>query len=273
MKKVHREAFVGSLTPARFAPYLKEASDFFKTSGEQEEKALELYIWATELAGLYQIQIAFLEVALRNALSQQLAAWNKAQPSEKGIHFSSDWTSQRAEGLRDLVNSRNISAAIIQAKQDKPWKESYKPSYDDIISKLTFGFWHSLLVDETTVTTHVSFRGLSDEERRSKVRARRLRNRRRDRLWKDALHKAFPYRETGGSLEAERGQIARQVDSIRTLRNRIAHHDNILQVHYTERNADIRSLLQSMGSSPYKALVYLKLEEHLSLDPRKYWST
>lgn len=49
MEKAQRKAFVGSLTPARFAPYLKEAD-------EQEEKALELYIWATELAGLYQIK-------------------------------------------------------------------------------------------------------------------------------------------------------------------------------------------------------------------------
>lgn len=276
MRPSEQAAFISSLTPQRFEPYLNKAKEHFDTPEEQEKKALELYIWASGLAGFYQTQILYLEVALRNALSHQLEIWNEAQPDEldaagNTITFTREWTGERAGILRDIVNPNNIKTAIYTAKLEKEWTPSYSPNHDDIISKLMFGFWSSLVTNETTDFRHISFNGLDTAKREEKRRDRRRRNRRRTKLWKDCLQHAFPHRDITKPLEAQRGEISRQIEQVRTIRNRTAHHDNILGLAYTSCANDIDSLLKSIGGADYRPLNYVALQEHLDKDPRLKW--
>lgn len=70
-----------------------------------------------------------------------------------------------------------------------------KESRHQIVAHLSFGFWTGLV-------------GSKYEE-----------------LWRSTLHKAFP-----GAPNGQRKRVAGQIDAIRSFRNRIAHHDSLLNV-------------------------------------------
>ena len=57
---------------ARLAPYLQEADG-------DDERACELYLWVTDLAGALFSTIAFVEVGLRNSMDRKLRVWNDKQ--------------------------------------------------------------------------------------------------------------------------------------------------------------------------------------------------
>lgn len=61
---------------ARLAPYLEDARG-------DALRATQLYLWAADLAGVLYSGIAFVEVAVRNAIDFQLCQWNERQ-SELG---------------------------------------------------------------------------------------------------------------------------------------------------------------------------------------------
>jgi hypothetical protein len=71
------------LSPARMAPYLAESKGDL-------ERAADLYLWATELAGALHAQISFVELAVRNAIDPHLGAWNVAKGGPP------EWTNRRA---------------------------------------------------------------------------------------------------------------------------------------------------------------------------------
>ena len=65
---------------ARLAPYLQEADG-------DDERACELYLWVTDLAGALFSTIAFVEVGLRNSMDRKLRVWNDKQ----GIDYGEEW--------------------------------------------------------------------------------------------------------------------------------------------------------------------------------------
>lgn len=62
---------------ARLAPYLQEADG-------DDERACELYLWVTDLAGALFSTIAFVEVGLRNSMDRKLRVWNDKQGIDYG---------------------------------------------------------------------------------------------------------------------------------------------------------------------------------------------
>ena len=56
------------------------------------QRAAELYEWSNKLAGAWHSHIAYVEVAVRNAIDRQLCTWNASQVRPDGSRYSRDWT-------------------------------------------------------------------------------------------------------------------------------------------------------------------------------------
>ncbi|MDX6743047.1 hypothetical protein [Actinocorallia sp. A-T 12471] len=110
-----------TLSAPRFAPYLRH------TAGDAD-RAGRLYWWNIEAAGAFYGPLHCLEVALRNALHDCLAA-----------HFGrADWW--EAAPLK-RPNRHQVRAAEAKART----KTRGRWTADDVVAELSFGFWVSLL--------------------------------------------------------------------------------------------------------------------------------
>lgn len=140
-----------SLSQDRLQSYLSAA-------GGDQTKALQLYIWNTQLsAALYQ-PLQGLEITLRNAFHRQLL-----------LTYGNDWYDQIPQILSDKSNDN-----ITKAKNDITSRgKSATPSR--IIAELSFGFWVSLL--------GYGRKGNNNYEMK---------------LWRPALYKAFPNKPAKG---------------------------------------------------------------------------
>lgn len=240
---VSQSALGALLGQARLATYLQAA-------GGDVDRAADLYLWATELSGALHAQISFVEIAVRNAIDPQLATWNSAQ----GPDFGPDWT--RAFGaaplLYTLLKSELRSARtwaqkdVDQRHRDHP-RHATAVTHDDVVAQLTFGAWVKVI------------RPLSNTESDDRHRQ----------LWHEALHRAFP--QTTGT-DADRVAIGRQLETLRKLRNRVAHHDNLLNVEITRRLNGMLSLLAKIDHSyPGLAAARSRLRRLHRQDPRRHW--
>ena len=237
-----------SLSEERFKPYLVEAQKYFNAPAEANERALELYSWAAELAGMFHTQISYVEVATRNALSLELSNWSAARGHSK------KWTRRnRDSDLYQIVNQPDIGRAIGLIKREKV--RSYNPTHDDIIAKLTFSFWVNLVKDQKQPSDTV-----------------------RQLLWEQSLNYAFSYSQDHDEhgrldLEKTRRLTADQLSSVLTLRNRIAHHDNLLRVQYELLIHRIYAVLGRIGGENLtQSIDPAPLRAHIAVDPRNSWS-
>ncbi|UGT57606.1 hypothetical protein [Nocardia asteroides] len=94
-----------------------------------------------------------------------------------------------------------------------------RESRHQIVAGLSFGFWSGLL------------------------------GRKYEQLWRDCLHRAFPY-STG-----QRKQLAAAVEGVRKFRNRLAHHDSLLNV---DVPFEIRRVLEVAGFIDVSAAKWLR---------------
>jgi hypothetical protein len=211
-------------------------------------RAADVYLWATELAGALHAQISFVELAVRNALDSQIQAWNVAQGGP------AEWTAAGAAqaDLYSLLKG-SLSQARDRAKSDAAMRGPHHPrhaaqiTHDDMVAQLTFGTWVKVL------------RPLSTTESSA----------RQELLWKDQLHHAFPH---AGSDDAARSALGNQLDSIRYLRNRVAHHDNLLTVNVARRLRDMLSVLAKIDQD-YATLAMARstVRRLVREDPRRTW--
>lgn len=238
-----------SLSEERFAPYRHEAEKHFTSILEINERALELYCWAADLAGMFYTQILYVEVAARNAINRELTSWNATHRGG-----AKNWTrsDRRHSDLNHIINSHDIGKAISLIRREK--LGTYHPKHPDIIAKLTFSFWVNLIKDQTQPSD--SFR---------------------KRLWEEGLNKAFPYAQENNEqgqldLEKTRRLVADQLSSILTLRNRIAHHDNLLGIDHELLIHRMYAILGRIGGENLTQSVdAAPLRAHLAKDPRKHW--
>ena len=77
------------------------------------QRAAELYEWSNKLAGAWHSHIAYVEVAVRNAIDRQLCTWNASQVRPDGTPYSGDWT--RANE-RSTPSSAGASLKPMQAQ-------------------------------------------------------------------------------------------------------------------------------------------------------------
>lgn len=184
-------ALLRAISADRIAAYRAAAQD-------DDQSAAELYVWDRNVSMALLADIAILEVALRNAMHTAL---------------SNDTTPRWFEHLSlDHRSTRHFSRATESVRRSG-FTDKHHPSYPGrVIARCSLGTWLNLLD-----------RGgqLTGSEKRADYEA----------LWRRCLHKAFP----GAPAEAKRGAqrasrswVYSKVLRVNILRNRIAHHEPLV---------------------------------------------
>lgn len=188
--------------------------------------AARLYLWGVDLAGAWHSHLSHVEVAARNAMDRELRVWNASQTAADGRALSADWT--RDQGAAPLLYTV-IGRKIIQARRDarrtadarppEHPRHGAAPQHDDVVAQLMFGTWTQLLRSPGWTAPTAAQRE----------------------LWEACLHRAFPGAPSGlqGLTEVGAG-----LETLRVLRNRVAHHENLFSV---DTPARLRGSLTLLG--------------------------
>jgi len=183
-----RAALCRAISPDRLATYTSAAA-------ARGCDVLDLYIWDRDVAAAAMADIAILEVAMRNAMSAQLA-----QRASRA-----DWYS-----INIGLDTRSL-AAVTKAWGQVP-QASRTPGR--VTAQLMFGFWRELLEAGGSI-------GVGPLKQPTDYEA----------IWRSDLRKAFP---GGRSLASSEGsQFTRTwtlgiVKDVHALRNRAAHHEPLV---------------------------------------------
>lgn len=225
----------------RLAPYLEAASG-------HAQRAADLYLWANELAGALHSTIAHVEIGVRNAISPRLGRWNAAQGEPHGA----DWAlhGMAAPLLYELLGEKKLRFARDSASDEARRRPRQHPRFraavtnDDVIAQLTFGTWVRIVAPVF---------GSHDVQ---------------ERLWEEGVKNAFP-----GLREPDRVKLGQQLERVRRLRNRVAHHDNLLGVEVDHRLNDMLAILRAIDPSlPALAMARSRVRAVLHADPRRSWT-
>ena len=228
---------------ARFAPYLREAHGDI-------DRARELYLWAADLAGALFSTIAFVEVGLRNSMDRKLRAWNDQQ----GPEYRMDWALGKGAAplLYDLVTHKSLAVAQNFASEQSRLRPKTHPrrlaavTHDDVVSHFMFGTWVYLIKPRVWNQSQQC-----------------------QQLWQECLSDAFPYADPSDS---GRERLASQLDRVRKLRNRVAHHENLLSVDVRWRLRDMLGILALLDPKlPDLAMQGNRVRSLVRTDPRRSW--
>lgn len=210
------------LHPVRLATYSRRC-------GNDPFQALELYKWNLQLSAAFQQVLAITEVALRNAIDDQLRTWNAAQPhhTHVGGTHSTDWLLDPARPLNSMTRDSRRTAGKHALEADGS-RETGHPrkgaavTHDDILAQITFGVWPKLLP--------------TPDPSDANYRARQV-------LWRQALRHGFPHNTNdpdGFILSARAGRL-------HGLRNRVSHMEPLLNVNIVARHNDALRLLGAIS--------------------------
>lgn len=204
------------LSEARFQTYRQCTSS--------DEEAFALYLWNLRLTGGVFEMIGIVEIALRNAIDEQLRIWNVLQPPRQGQIYDDKWLKSPARPLWAILNTHTQNGvkstyndAKYRAVQDSNLRHPGHPrhnhpvTHDDALAHVTFGLWPRFFPDARLENVDLS--SLTADARR-KESAKRV-------IWDQALCHAFPGQ--GRSYT-----IAHWVERIHALRNRVAHHEPLI---------------------------------------------
>lgn len=207
-------------------------STYLRAAGGDFHRALRLYDWNADVSAAVFRDIGHLEVALRNTCDRALSAGFKGDwtaGSALQILFPRHMKLDKPGGKRRDVNEPQRKM-VQKARDSCTSEESPIPEHGKIVAELMFGFWTSLF-----------------ESKFEKF------------VWVPYLHLAFP----DGT---DRTQLADTLRDIREVRNRIAHHENVLTGGHAA-NRQIASLMKMI--SPEAAAHTAKTSQVDSLLRRK----
>jgi len=115
------DALEKAFTPQRLSPYKIRAKNNL-------EKALDFYIWNTQVGQALYAPLQTLEVAMRNSINRELVA-----------KFSDKWYENKTPVLFDEKQFEKITSAI------KRYDKGGPVPLNHIVSDLSFGFWSNLI--------------------------------------------------------------------------------------------------------------------------------
>ncbi len=227
------------LSQSRLAPYM-DACD------KDPDRAWALYLWANELSGAFHSLIAHFEIAVRNALSAQLVVWNVKNGGEP------EWSEEhKTQGIlyellkSDLTQARKRAKKAAAARPLSHPRRNADPVHDDIVSQLMFGSWQKLLVPLSA----------NESDSRQKL------------LWKNCLRDAFPQ---ANPSDASRVHLGERLDSVRRLRNRVSHHDNLLLVNPKHRISEMLGFVHKIDKDfPRLIMAGSRVRPVTRQDPRR----
>ena len=186
MEQELRDALNRSISIDRIRTYRSATND--------DNAALDLYLWDRDIATAFLRDLAILEVALRNSMSAQLAH-----------RWGPDWYSNPAMPLDDR-SSRALAKAWTEIKEPK--------TAGKLAAQCMFGFWRDLL-------DKGDFIGSAPRRIRCDYEV----------LWRGVLDRAFPGGRQQARLEGKRWSRTYALDvvsRVKALRNRVAHHEPLV---------------------------------------------
>jgi hypothetical protein len=220
------------LSAARFETYLR-------ASAGDRAGALHLYAWNAEVSAAFSPPLQIAEVAIRNAIAEALERSYKTSAWHESKTFAADLKDPEIgfSPRKDLTTARKtaerqIRAVLVReqkkAESDAGRRKKFQPKLQaaavvvpvgKVIAELRFAFWVSLLT-----ASH------------------------QERLWDDQLRSAFPYLPGAAGdhagVSAARKILHDDVDAIRTLRNRIAHHEPVQRYRLPD---EVRRIIRVVG--------------------------
>lgn len=216
------------LSAGRFATYLQAA-------GGSRKRALALYEWNAKLSAAFLRDLSHLEVGFRNACDAQLSAatvsgdehWTDDATLLKLFPVTMRWNpskGRREDANKPPRSSVQRAAQKVTPTQATPGGPGSKPLPGKVIAEIMFGFWTYLAADIHEKT-----------------------------IWVPYLHKAFP-------PGTDRDAVNKALISLREFRNRVAHHENILNGSEAER----RRIVYIIRLLSPKALAHLKRHSEVS---------
>jgi len=162
-------------------------------------QALALYQRNIELGAAFWESLGYLEIALRNTIDRQLAARHRRK-NRTGIWIHDEY----GEFGRSRTGGDNRYPFSDVVKASGRIQGNQKPVVSgQIISELSFGFWHNMVSNSRTA------------------------------LWPDVAS-GFPH-----APDRNQARVSEPVDRLRRFRNRIGHHHRIWSEDVAGRQADI----------------------------------
>ncbi len=221
---------IGALSHARLSSYRR----FFGTLSDAE--LLGLYAWNEELSASLFRTISLVEIVLRNQFHRQLSN----SYGVTGTAGSRDWYLH----VRLTTDSKkNVDKVLFRRRGAAQIPRTPVPSPDDVVSKLTFGFWpHLLDATHDTLGHRVP--------------------------WGNLLAAMLPgHRYTLPSYwirQKHQDEFFARLDLCNELRNRIAHHEPIWKLgpllqEARARPGSVPAIVALAPATPADALARLRL--------------
>jgi hypothetical protein len=131
--------------------------------------------------------------------------------------YGADWI--RSPLFRTIAKREDAAKNDAAIERQRLERKLPRPSVDQVIADLSFGFWVSLLTSHYAVPVN----------------------------WGRGIRKSFPEAEKGTTLDS----VRYLADNLRTLRNRVAHHKPIFHLPLAKIHADILLLTEWASPSVY----------------------
>lgn len=202
-------SIVKSLSTQRLSTYQAPS-----LSNGSLEQSLGLYVWNKQLSGLFYPVLQVLEVALRNAIHM---AYIEHREQEVEADFpESQWTTEKAKidmlWFDSCYTSVNNGMAFNQIRTVKTQLSNKGKDItpDNLIAKLTFGFWVNMLNEEHRI-------GYVASDGSGPIIP----------LWPTLTNKVFPNAKDLHGNVLSINNIYQKLRDVNLLRNRIAHHEPI----------------------------------------------
>lgn len=247
LKQRHVAGAVRALSRARLSSY----RSFFTAFADRE--AFGLYCWNESVSQCVSRALAVAEVVMRNqfhvALSRRYGVDGSADSRNWYLYLM--LTKASEEAVKKLTHERRRVSGRWQLVARKPM-----PRPDDIVSKLTFGFWSHLLDAGDDIT------GVPID-------------------WPSVLVEVLPghrYKSTTyWSSRKNRDRLFARIDYCNSLRNRIAHLEPIwkagpLLEEDRARQKLSPSIIEPPPSNPLEAITRLQLSYNRILEMMRWFS-
>ncbi|WP_157931422.1 Abi family protein [Mycobacteroides abscessus] len=210
-----RDRVVHRIGSERFKPYLVE-------SGGHHKHGLALYRWNAEVSAAFLEMLSVVEVLVRNHVDEHLARWCRDNGGVYEWVLHPDLMPEPLDKLFKSVVSNAYDKAC-KAKDERDARPAHPRNgaditCGDVLSQVTFGQWHGLFP--------------SDEQEQIDP----VTNGYRQRVWDEVLKNAFELNVTGD-------QIHWLLYRLSYFRNRVAHHECVLNGDLRNRYDDVFALL------------------------------
>ena len=258
------------LGQSRFRAY----ADFVRDSGvsfadsEIDEAAMELYRWNAEASAMVMRYIPWIEVLVRNAIDRQLRLWLAQQAPQSCDDWIDVDNTRPMDRIRALVNTPEkdyLSEARRTALSKKRfWRSDQShPRHgdeigrDDVFAQLTFGTWDGMLsrAAKDPELAGVLMKAFPNIEDAWESEASRMPN------------SSLPGTEADAHEDRLRKELISRLKSVRVVRNRIGHDENLLRVNFPKIRHDMYFVLNSLGADYPKWAFPDKAEPLKQLNP------